>query len=124
MGRIHIYFALTRRLRSTFYQKLEGGFAGPVTTVFLAPRSARVGAGIPEGGLGFCSGNAPSGVCEEDAPGVGAEGGAAAGCGAWESRPRGGGLDRFPASEHPAGPPGSRRAGSGSAPGGSRGDKT
>ena len=35
-----------------------------------------------------------------------------------------GGLDRFPESEHPAGPLRSRGAGSGSSPGGSRGDKT
>lgn len=113
----YIYFALTRRLCPAFDQMLKGGSAGPMTRVLLAPRSARVGAGIPAGGFGFRSRNAPSIVCEEDPAELCAKGVAAGGGGgAWESWQRGGGLDSFPASEHPARPPRSLRAVLGSSP--------
>ena len=77
----YMYFALTRRLCPAFDQMLKGGSAGPMTRVLLAPRSACVGAGIPAGGFEFCSRNAPSSICEEDATEIWAEGVAAGGVG-------------------------------------------
>lgn len=107
-------FASARRLCPAFDQELKGGSVGPMTRVFLAPRSARVGAGIPAGGFGLCCGNAPSSFSKEDAPGLGVEGGAARGRGRAGGEEAG--RDRFPENEHPLGLLRSQGAGSGSSP--------